>query len=351
MMENVVMDVQASLLVVVAAFGFSAGLVKALMPLLQHYALARPNARSSHSVPTPQGGGLAVMMATVLIVVVMLILTAKKYPVDFAWPYQPLLLLCGVGSLVAVGMADDILQLGVKLRLVVQVLAAGLIVSALPVNLIFVSWLPASIIKLLLGIGLIWFINLTNFMDGIDGITVAEMVPVVIGVLLVLHFGSDASVRLSVGIEVPALALLGGLLGFAPYNRHVAKVFLGDVGSLPIGALVGWYLIILAGRGHWAAAIILPLYYLTDATLTLGRRWWRGENLAEAHRSHFYQLATQRGFSVPAVTGRIWLLNGILVLLAIMTVRQPSLIGNLLALACAGMATGWLLVQFERGRS
>jgi UDP-N-acetylmuramyl pentapeptide phosphotransferase/UDP-N-acetylglucosamine-1-phosphate transferase len=344
------MDWLASLLVVIAAFGFSAGLVKALMPLMQHYALARPNARSSHAIPTPQGGGLAVMIATVLVVVVMLVLTAKRHPVDFTWPYQPVALLCGVVSLVAVGMADDILQLGVKLRLVVQVLAAAFIVLALPVDLIFVSWLPMTIIKILLGIGLVWFINLTNFMDGIDGITVAEIVPILIGVLLILHLDVYVVGRQSALVEVPALALLGGLLGFAPYNRHVAKVFLGDVGSLPIGALVGWYLIILAGRGHWAAAIILPLYYLTDATLTLGRRWWRGENLAEAHRSHFYQLATQRGFSVPAVTGRIWLLNSILVLLAIVAVLRPSLPNNLLALACAVVATGWLLVQFERGQ-
>ena len=79
----------------------------------------------------------------------------------------------------------------------------------------------------------------------------------------------------------------------------MARLFLGDVGSLPLGLLIGWLLLLLAARGHLAAALLLPLYYLVDATITLFRRLMRGERVWLAHRTHFYQRATDNGFSVP----------------------------------------------------
>ena len=96
------------------------------------------------------------------------------------------------------------------------------------------------------------------------------------------------------------------MLGFAPFNRPVAKLFLGDGGSLPIGLVLGWLLLQLAGNGHLAAALLLPLYYVADATITLVRRMARGERITEAHRSHFYQIATTRGFSVMDVVKRVF---------------------------------------------
>ena len=139
----------------------------------------------------------------------------------------------------------------------------------------------------------VWAVNLTNFMDGIDWITVAEVVPVTAGLTL---FGLMEALPQSA--FVVALALLGATLGFAPFNRPVARLFLGDVGSLPVGLLLFWLLVTLAGRGFVIAALLLPLYYLADATITLIRRASRGENVFEAHRSHFYQHATKAGWPV-----------------------------------------------------
>ena len=85
------------------------------------------------------------------------------------------------------------------------------------------------------------------------------------------------------------------MIGFAPFNRPVAKIFLGDVGSLPIGLLLGWCLLQLASHQHLAAALLLPLYYLADATVTLLRRVIQREPFWAAHRSHFYQRATDNG--------------------------------------------------------
>jgi UDP-N-acetylmuramyl pentapeptide phosphotransferase/UDP-N-acetylglucosamine-1-phosphate transferase len=341
------MNVVVSLMIAAAAAAVSAALVKLLMPLLQRYALARPNARSSHTVPTPQGAGLAVMLAVLLVAAVVLASTPNttQHP---QWSF--IALGCALAALAAVGMADDILQLGVRLRLAVQVMASSLLLAGLPHNFEVLPWLIPQLTSVLLVVGLVWFINLTNFMDGIDGMTVAGLVPVLIGGVLLLQLDQVRSGRPLAGIDVPALALLGALLGFAPFNRHVAKVFLGDVGSLPIGGLVGWLLLVLAGRGHWAAAVILPLYYLADATITLGRRFQRGENLATAHRTHFYQLATQRGYSTPEVTARVWMLNAVLIVLALATVWKPHLAVKLLALAAAGVVTGSILLQFDRGK-
>jgi UDP-N-acetylmuramyl pentapeptide phosphotransferase/UDP-N-acetylglucosamine-1-phosphate transferase len=190
----------------------------------------------------------------------------------------------------------------------------------------------------------VWFVNLVNFMDGIDWMTVAEVVPVTIGLLLLGMF--DALPPLA---TLVALALLGAMLGFAPFNRPVARLFLGDVGSLPIGLLLCWLLLQLAIRGHLAAALLLPLYYLADTTIVLIRRTINGEPITQAHRSHFYQLATERGFTVLDVVYRVFAVNVVLVALAVGTVAKPSWITDIGALLLGGVLVAWLLTAFARG--
>src|SRR5690606_27746163 len=101
------------------------------------------------------------------------------------------------------------------------------------------------------------------------------------------------------------LAVAGAAFGFLPWNWQPARIFLGDVGSVPLGYALGWLLLSLAAAGAWAAALILPLYYLADATLTLMRRLARGERVWQAHREHFYQRATQAGRSHAAVVSLV----------------------------------------------
>jgi UDP-N-acetylmuramyl pentapeptide phosphotransferase/UDP-N-acetylglucosamine-1-phosphate transferase len=147
-----------------------------------------------------------------------------------------------------------------------------------------------------------------------------------------------------------ALALAGAMLGFAYFNRPVARLFLGDVGSLPIGLLLGWSLVLLAGSGHLAAALLLPLYYLADASITLGRRLLAGERFWESHRQHFYQQATARGFTVTAVVAHVLFANIMLAVLAIMTVWASSTLMNAIALAVGAAFVGLLLWMFHRGK-
>jgi UDP-N-acetylmuramyl pentapeptide phosphotransferase/UDP-N-acetylglucosamine-1-phosphate transferase len=137
----------------------------------------------------------------------------------------------------------------------------------------------------------------------------------------------------------------GAAFGFLPWNWQPARIFLGDVGSVPLGYALGWLLLSLAAAGAWAAALILPLYYLADATLTLMRRLARGERVWQAHREHFYQRATQAGRSHAAVVSLVALADAVLIALALGSARWPW---AMLAAAVAAVAL-LLAVLARRG--
>jgi UDP-N-acetylmuramyl pentapeptide phosphotransferase/UDP-N-acetylglucosamine-1-phosphate transferase len=127
----------------------------------------------------------------------------------------------------------------------------------------------------------------------------------------------------------------------------VARIFLGDVGSLPIGLLCAWLLFLVAGSGHLAAALVLPLYYLADATLTLFRRAMRGEKVWQAHRTHFYQRATDKGWTVPDIVAHVFGVNTVLVVLAAVSVLWPGPLGAAIALIGGAAVVAWLLYRFS----
>jgi UDP-N-acetylmuramyl pentapeptide phosphotransferase/UDP-N-acetylglucosamine-1-phosphate transferase len=336
------MSIAAIGFIVIASALVSASLILVLLPTLRRYALAHPNARSSHLVPTPQGGGAAVTVATIGVSLVAI--PALQWTVS---DLQPLgLVLFAAALIAAVGAVDDHRTVNVAPRMAFQALAAMLMIAALPVDLRVVPAVPWWIERAFLLLATVWLINLTNFMDGIDWITVAEVLPVSVAIGVLGLLGA-----LPGHATIVAFALAGAMLGFAPFNRPVAKLFLGDVGSLPVGLLLGWLLILLAGRGHLAAAVLLPLYYTADATVTLARRIANRERFWEAHRSHFYQHATRRGFTVGDVVSRVFAVNVVLIVLAFATVRWPSASANIVALMAGAAVVGWLLRSFARGKS
>jgi UDP-N-acetylmuramyl pentapeptide phosphotransferase/UDP-N-acetylglucosamine-1-phosphate transferase len=318
----------------------SVGIIVALRPWLRRVALAKPNARSSHREPTPQGGGIAVVAATVVAAFGTLYFSAPA-------AMGPLLPVLAAAVLIAVvGAADDIRSIGVAPRLLLQALAVAVVIYALPSELRVAPFLPWWIERVLLVVGGLWFVNLVNFMDGLDWMTVAEVVPVTAALAMIGAFG-----LLPPAEAMISFALCGAIIGFAYFNRPVAKLFLGDVGSLPVGLLLGWLLMQLAGHHGLAAAILLPLYYLADATITLIRRLLNGEPVWQAHRSHFYQRATDRGFTVNQVVAHVFAVNLGLVALACITLAAPGLINDLAALVCGAALVAWLLFTFARGKS
>jgi UDP-N-acetylmuramyl pentapeptide phosphotransferase/UDP-N-acetylglucosamine-1-phosphate transferase len=327
-------------LMIAAAAAISAGLIIVLLPALRRHALAQPNPRSSHVEPTPQGGGIAVVVATAIVALAAATLAlSPNERAQLAW-------ILGAAALIAAtGAVADVRPMPVLPRLLLQALAVAMVIAALPAELRIFSPLPWWLERGVLGVVALWFVNLANFMDGIDWMTVAETMPVAGGLVVIGWLGA-----LPAAAIVAALALLGAIVGFAPFNRPVARLFLGDVGSLPIGLLLAWSLILLALDGHVAAALLLPLYYLADATLTLARRLIAGERVWQAHRTHFYQRATNRGLSVREIVGRVFAINILLTILAVVSVAVPAWWVGVAMLAVGAALVAWLLRALARGR-
>ncbi|MBI1318971.1 MAG: glycosyl transferase [Candidatus Hydrogenedens sp.] len=297
-----------------------------------------PNERSSHTRPTPRGGGWGVM------------LTLLPAWAAIAWTAGAglLPLLAGAALLMAVSWIDDLRGLGAPLRFLAQTAAVAAGIAVLPSGeLVFQGWLPPALDRAAAGFCWLWFVNLFNFMDGIDGIAGSEAAAIGLGLAAVAALAGLPPVLVWLGA-----AAAGAAVGFLVWNWHPAKLFMGDVGSVPLGYLLGWLLLALAGSGAWPAALLLPLYFLADATVTLLRRLARGERVWQAHREHFYQQAVQAGRSHAAVVRAVIVANAVLIALAVLSVR----FGWVMVIPGAVVVIGllFLLAQglrpFERAR-
>jgi UDP-N-acetylmuramyl pentapeptide phosphotransferase/UDP-N-acetylglucosamine-1-phosphate transferase len=329
-------EVLLSIFAVAAAAMLSAGITRAIQPWLLRHALAKPNARSSHRAPTPQGAGIAVIAATLLV----------AGPIAAAVPLNiPVAISAAALFIAIVGFADDVKSIPVLPRLVMQAVAVGAVLFATSSDVRIVPACPLWIERSLLLLAGLWFVNLVNFMDGLDWMTVAEVVPIT-GAMLALGWLGE----FPASATILAAALFGAMVGFAPFNRPVAKIFLGDVGSLPIGLLLGWCLLQLAWHQQLTAALLLPLYYLADATVTLLRRLVRGEPFWAAHRSHFYQRATDNGFTVLRVVSEVFALNVGLAVLAIASTRTQSAAIDIMLMIIGGFGVALTMYRFSRQR-
>jgi UDP-N-acetylmuramyl pentapeptide phosphotransferase/UDP-N-acetylglucosamine-1-phosphate transferase len=187
-------------------------------------------------------------------------------------------------------------------------------------------------------------VNAVNFLDGLDWMTVAQVVPMTLGIAVLHALGAVPD-----NVGLLALALLGATLGFAVFNKHPAQIFLGDAGSLPIGLCLAFMLIFVA-QSNLAAALLLSLYTLADPTLTLFRRMARKEPILSAHRTHFYQRGVAAGLSVQQVTTRIFLLCFVLAALAVATVLADSPAVDLLCIGLGVAVTALTLFALAKGR-
>ncbi len=270
--------------------------------------LDHPNDRSSHSIPTPRGGGWGVML-TLLPAWALVALTS-----DGGLRVVPVLI--GAAALMAVSWMDDRRGLGPAPRFLAQIAAVAAGLTALPADgLVFQGLLPLWADRLVAAVGWLWFVNLFNFMDGIDGLAGSEAATIGAGLALVVAVGG-----LDPAYGLYGLAAAGAAMGFLMWNWHPAKLFMGDVGSVPLGFTLGWLLLAVAASGLWAAALLVPAYFLADATFTLLRRLVEGKKVWQAHREHFYQKATQRGRSHAQVVRLVLALNAALLALAVVSV-------------------------------
>lgn len=289
---------------------------RVLIPVLRRNAvLDQPNERSSHAVATPRGGGIALVGAVLL---GWAGLTAAG-DLPAAW----LPVAAAAAGLMLVSWFDDLYDLAPAWRFLAQLTAVTIGLSGLPGGPVFQAWLPPVLDRVAAAVVWVWFVNLFNFMDGIDGLAGSEAVAIGLGLVLLAAVASGGSPfgALAAGL------IAGASLGFLVWNWMPARIFMGDVGSVPLGYLLGFLLLDAAAQGRWKAAAILPLYFLADATITLLRRLFRGEPVWRAHRQHFYQRAVRRGLSHAAVVWRV-------------------VAADLLLIACAGLAESGAGVGF-----
>lgn len=247
-------------------------LLQGLIPLLRRRMIDTPNARSSHRVPTPRGGGLAFVLVGSATVPLLASLSAAGGALPAtAW----LPLLCC--PLALVGLADDRLNLPAGLRYGVQLLTAAALLALAAVPL------PAWSLPLAL-VAVTAVINFVNFMDGLDGLVAG------CGAVLV------ATAALVLGAPWLA-AMVGALLGFLLLNWSPARVFMGDVGSTFLGALVAALVLQAPSTGLALGLLLCAFPLLGDACLCVLRRWRAGQPVLQAHRLHLFQRLHQAGWS------------------------------------------------------
>lgn len=292
--------------------------------------LDHPNERSSHTAPTPRGGGIATSAVVIPAWGAIAGITAHEPATMMLVPLAALVL-------AAVSWIDDLRGLNPMIRLAVQFAAA---IVAVPVlahsGLVFQGLLPPIYDQAAAAVLWVWFVNLFNFMDGIDGIAATETASIGAGIFAVAVIFPAAIA--DPGTALYAVTIAAAALGFLRWNWEPAKVFLGDVGSVPLGYLLGFLLLSVAAQGQWAAALILPLYYMADTGLTLLARLAAGEKVWQAHARHFYQRAARRFGSHAKVVRAIIAANLVLIALALLSTGFPWQ-----ALAAAGAVVAVLL--------
>ena len=253
-----------------------------------------PNIRSLHDKPTPTGGGLAIIMSWYTGITVLFLCGIMEKSLY-------LVLLCGV-ILGVVSIVDDFIGLKPVIRLVFQFLTATaafyLLGGLRPLVMPQIHFDYNFIVYPLAIIGMVWFINLFNFMDGVDGFASLQAI-IICAVLFVFTW------------DISVMILIICVTGFIYWNWPKAKVFMGDVGSTQLGFIlvvfgIHFHNIYEFSIMNW---IMLASPFWFDATLTLFRRWRNGENISEAHRKHAYQRIVLAGFSHEKVNLFLVLIN------------------------------------------
>ena len=265
----------------------------------------QPTDRSNHSAPIALGGGVVVIPIIVLI----------TFLIGYQWSVIHILTLL---ILFLVSLVDDFKNVRAFIRLIMHFLCITMYVHFYLINQlsdfsdINEDYLIVLIYMLSI-VGISWFINAFNFMDGIDGITSVKVIYLTASLIFLNHF-------LGFNNSILHYSILGVTFGFLFFNWSPASIFLGDSGSIPLGFLMTHLLLDLALQGYWVAALILPMYYILDTSITLIIRAWKGENFWQAHSQHFYQKFVRSGKTHKQVCFNIIILSLGLFLFALLSV-------------------------------
>ncbi len=298
---------------------------------------ATVSARSNHSTSARQLGGLAYI--PVFMIAIALAIMAGFIPRQTGGGLISACLILWI-----TGYLDDRNELSVPVRLLLQLVAAACALYGFGSHYrLLPAFLPYPVEYILLLIAILGSINISNFMDGLDWLTVSGAgIPLLLLGLIAAYFLQDDV------ISIIAFAVSGALAGFAIFNHPPARIFSGDSGSLPLGLISAFALLLFARQAGIIPALILPLYYIADASTTIVLRLRKGENILQAHSAHAYQIARRSGMSVYRITGSIALLNLSLGAIAAMVVNLQSTESHIAGLCLALLLTSLLLIYFRR---
>lgn len=290
-----------------------------------------PNIRKKHKAITPTSGGVVIAFLISLFALIYF---------GYSSNVKILYFLFAIIILTIISFLDDIIHLKVLVRLPFHFLVAWLVIKSLsPIIIPQLEFIPQNIMDILLIIGMVYFINIYNFMDGIDGSAASEAIHISLSFILIsIFFTINEEFSL-----LNAIILCGSCLGFLIHNWSPAKIFLGDVGSTVIGLVCGWLMLILGKYGFLAAALIIPGYYIADSTITLLSRMIKREKFWEPHTQHFFQVAVKNINCHATVTKKIIKYNIILLILSLTSLFLPRT-----SLVLAILIISRLLFKFKK---
>jgi len=309
-------------------------MIKICIPILKKInAIDTPNVRSSHSIPTPKGAGIAIIISLLLLFY-------------FFFPKENNIFLISMIIITLMSFYNDYKQLSVLLRLSFQSLILIFILTLwTPIkDITFLNaFIPMWLEKTVIFFAFLWFINLFNFMDGIDGISSIQCIIIGLGATLSLYLSQK-----TFDLELFLSAFITGAgIAFLFFNWYPAKVFLGDAGSIPIGLLNALLLFLLCKNNLWFVALILNSYYLTDSTFTLLKRIKNNKKPWKAHKEHFYQIAVQNGTKHSSVCKIILLHGMLLILISIVATIKPTILFIATSIIISGASTCYLLYYLK----
>lgn len=260
-----------------------------------------PKIRSNHDVAIPRGAGIAVISS----LVISILIWGSRYHVDL---YLLLSLVIPIILLSGISFLDDKKHVSPVIRIFVQLIAVVIALTYMPHTTSFTHMIH-HILSEIMDVNIpncyleniyleyaivifwwLWCINLYNFMDGINGITATQTICMMTGFICI------GRIHLGIWIyEDITIFIIASMLGFLPFNIYKARIFLGDVGSIPLGFLFGYLFIVYAEEQLIVPIVAISSYYILDSSYTLLYRIMRGEKFWLPHTMHFFQQAVRNG--------------------------------------------------------
>lgn len=319
------------------SFCISVASILISMPILRKFGMVdNPSIRRRHARPTIRGGGIAFVIAFIITFCFINIVSQEHFA-SFNI-FIPIIMLAGVSFL------DDIRGMPIIPRLFIHFLSAYLCLKFYLSDILIFRGEIAPLLDFALCVfALAAFVNIYNFLDGIDGISTIESLHLSLTAIILCIIRDKVIIHADIVFYISSI-LLGCSVGFLLFNWNPAKIFMGDVGSTFLGLLHGLNLLLIAASSErlFLAASIASLYYICDGGITILIRLMKREKIWLPHLNHFFQQAVRKGMSHKEIVIKIALCNFILMILSVTSLYAPHI-----AMICAILTVTYILIHFH----